>query len=153
MLHKYLQGNSMTIVILTCALESSHTQSTISTLRFGQHVSKLRNTVKMNKELSVEMLKGIVNELETRVRYYQRLELEAEHQPKIRSEDDEAFQKLKTAFEEAAEERDVLRAELDSWLDQRRTDHIAQLKREEYFVNQINNLNSQLSATVALALL
>jgi hypothetical protein len=148
MLHKYLQGNSLTTVILTCALETNHLQSTLSTLKFGQHVSKLRNTVKMNKELSLDMLKSIVNELETRVRYYQRLENISEEKSKTKLEDDEAFLSLKTAFEEASEERDLLRAELDAWLDERKADYDSQLKREEHFLSQINILNTRLVAMV-----
>jgi hypothetical protein len=151
MLHKYLQGNSITGVILTCGVESVHLQSTLSTLRFGQHVGKLKNCIKMNKEVSLEMLRLVVTELELRIRCYQRQEQETENKRENKSREDETIQKLKAAFEDATEERDLLKAELDVWLDERNAEHLAQAKREEHFLTQINLLNTKLSSHVASA--
>lgn len=94
------------------------------------------------------MLKTIVNELETRVRYYQRLENQIKEKEKKNFEEDDAFFRMKTAFELASEERDLLRTELDGWLDQRKADLDAQMVREDHFLNQINGLNNKLATAV-----
>lgn len=139
----------MTAFILTCSSEHMNLSDTLSTLRFGQQASKLRNRVRMNKELSVEMLKSIIAELEGRISYYQRLE--ADHTEKdrfSRAHNEEAWQQLKGQFEDAVEERELLRFQLDKWLDERGQELVLQKEKEEKAETEIFNLQKKVSQVV-----
>jgi len=51
-----LGGNSKTSLIVTCSPAYYNTLETISTLRFGQRAKSIKNTPKVNKELTIEEL-------------------------------------------------------------------------------------------------
>ena len=57
-----LGGNSRTALIVCCAPERQHTPETVSTLRFGERASRIRNVIVRNEELSVPELKKLVEE-------------------------------------------------------------------------------------------
>lgn len=63
-LQESLGGNSRTTLIINCSPAASSVQETISTLRFGSRAKKIRNSVRVNTELSMEQLKARVAYLE-----------------------------------------------------------------------------------------
>lgn len=139
----------MTAFILTCSSEHIHISDTLSTLRFGQQASKLRNRVRMNKELSVEMLKSIIGELEARIIYYQRLEASQSENDRIgQVHNEEAWQQLKAKFDDAVDDRDMLRCQLDKWLDERGEELVQEREKEEKAKRETQNLSSKLSQQV-----
>jgi kinesin family protein 5 len=58
-LQESLGGNSRTALIVCCAPERDHGQETISTLRFGERASRIKNKIVRNEELSVSELKEV----------------------------------------------------------------------------------------------
>lgn len=64
-LQESLGGNSRTTLIVNVSPASSCVQETISTLRFGSRAKKIKNSVHVNTELSVDQLKARVSVLET----------------------------------------------------------------------------------------
>ena len=58
-LQESLGGNSRTALIVCCAPEKDHGQETISTLRFGERASRIKNKIVRNEELSVSELKEV----------------------------------------------------------------------------------------------
>ena len=59
MLQESLGGNSRTALIVCCAPEKDHGQEMISTLRFGERASRIKNKIVRNEELSVSELKEV----------------------------------------------------------------------------------------------
>ena len=55
-----LGGNSKTSLIVTCSPAYYNTLETISTLRFGQRAKSIKNSPKVNKELTIEELLKLV---------------------------------------------------------------------------------------------
>jgi len=51
-LQESLGGNSRTALIICCSPESEHASETVSTLRFGERASRIRNKIVRNEELS-----------------------------------------------------------------------------------------------------
>lgn len=72
-LQESLGGNSRTTLIINISPASGSIAETVSTLRFGSRAKKIRNTVHINTELSVDQLKARIASLER-----QNKELEAE---------------------------------------------------------------------------
>jgi hypothetical protein len=66
----------MTAFILTCSADPAYSRQTISTLKFGQCARNLKNKIKINKELSTELLKQIIAELEMQICMYKKKEEE-----------------------------------------------------------------------------
>lgn len=56
-LSESLGGNSKTCLIVTCSPHTSNEAETLNTLRFGSRAKKIKNTPKVNTELTVEELK------------------------------------------------------------------------------------------------
>lgn len=74
--------------------------------------------MRANKELSSEMLKQVISELETRVAYYQSKE-RAEREQGLEEKRNEAIERLRCEFECVVEERDIIRTEFEAYLSQR----------------------------------
>lgn len=108
----------MTAFVLTCATEHQHLCETLSTLRFGQCAKRIKTKIKANKELSTEMLKQVILELETRVAYFQSKE-RAERERGDADKQSEMLDRLRWEFERVAEERDLVRTEFEAYLSQR----------------------------------
>lgn len=68
LLAESLGGNSNTCLIVCCAPELSHSQESISTLRFGERAKKVKNHAVRNEELSIyelrEQLRCALGEIE-----------------------------------------------------------------------------------------
>ena len=116
----------MTAFILTCDTNHLHLQETLSTLRFGKFAKKLRNKIRANKEISVDMMKQIICELETQVLYYKRKEKEnnekMEKQEKsliVQSECQEKEGVLRQKLDECERINDVMKSQLDSITEER----------------------------------
>eukprot|EP00808_Paulinella_micropora_P023422 g75006.t1 len=58
-----LGGNTKTMLVVCCSSESINAGETLSTLRFAQRAKRIKNTVYVNKQLSVEQLTLIVEGL------------------------------------------------------------------------------------------
>ncbi|GMH64267.1 hypothetical protein TrLO_g14596 [Triparma laevis f. longispina] len=61
-LQESLGGNSRTALIVCCAPERIHAPETISTLRFGERASRIRNVIVRNEELSVKELQQLLSD-------------------------------------------------------------------------------------------
>jgi kinesin family member 5 len=76
-LQESLGGNSKTTLIVTCSPHPNNLPETISTLRFGISAKKIKNTPKINKELTVAELQALLDksekELEVRSKYIEQL--------------------------------------------------------------------------------
>ncbi len=76
-LQESLGGNSKTTLIVTCSPHPNNLAETISTLRFGISAKKIKNTPKINKELTVAELQALLDksqkELQTRNKYIEQL--------------------------------------------------------------------------------
>eukprot|EP00518_Triparma_eleuthera_P021235 CAMPEP_0197547956 /NCGR_PEP_ID=MMETSP1320-20131121/2181_1 /TAXON_ID=91990 /ORGANISM="Bolidomonas sp., Strain RCC2347" /LENGTH=1108 /DNA_ID=CAMNT_0043107859 /DNA_START=52 /DNA_END=3375 /DNA_ORIENTATION=+ len=59
-LQESLGGNSRTALLVCCAPERVHASETISTLRFGERASRIRNVIVRNEELSVKELQALL---------------------------------------------------------------------------------------------
>ena len=62
-----LGGNSKTTLIVTCSPHEMHLAETVSTLRFGENAQKIKNKPKINRELTVQELQKIIEELEAKI--------------------------------------------------------------------------------------
>ena len=60
-LQESLGGNSKTKLIVTCSPHPNNLAETISTLRFGISAKKIKNTPKINKELTVAELQALLD--------------------------------------------------------------------------------------------
>lgn len=60
-LQESLGGNSKTTLIVTCSPHPNNLSETISTLRFGISAKKIKNTPKINKELTVAELQALLD--------------------------------------------------------------------------------------------
>lgn len=75
-LQESLGGNAKTCLIVTCSPSVYNEAETLSTLRFGYRAKKVKNNAKINKEYSVQELKGEVNKLEGQIgKFKSRIEL------------------------------------------------------------------------------
>lgn len=63
-----LGGNSKTTLIVTCSPHVVHLSETITTLRFGENAQRIKNKPKINRELTVQELQRIVENLEREVK-------------------------------------------------------------------------------------
>jgi len=91
-----LGGNSKTVLLLACAAAKDCTRETLSTLQFGQRAKMIKNTPKMNEEVSIRGYQLMVAQLEERLKQYENKELEhtlAEKEACI-SEKEACIQKL-----------------------------------------------------------
>ena len=72
-LQESLGGNSKTSLIVTCSPHPDNLQETISTLRFGISAKKIKNSPKINKEMTVAELQALLerseNDLKTKEKY------------------------------------------------------------------------------------
>jgi kinesin family protein 5 len=59
-LQESLGGNSRTTLIINCSPSSYNEQETLSTLRFGMRAKSIKNTARINAELSPAELKGLL---------------------------------------------------------------------------------------------
>ncbi|GMI60557.1 hypothetical protein ScalyP_jg2634 [Parmales sp. scaly parma] len=66
-LQESLGGNSRTALIICCSPESEHASETISTLRFGERASRIRNKIVRNEELSAVELKKLLDEANSEI--------------------------------------------------------------------------------------
>lgn len=62
-LQESLGGNSRTTLIINCSPSSFNDQETLSTLRFGMRAKNIKNTAKINAEVSPEEMKAIMKNL------------------------------------------------------------------------------------------
>jgi kinesin family protein 5 len=62
-LQESLGGNSRTTLIINCSPSSFNNQETLSTLRFGMRAKNIKNTAKVNAEISPEELKVVMKKL------------------------------------------------------------------------------------------
>jgi kinesin family protein 5 len=60
-LQESLGGNSKTTLIVTCSPHPNNLPETVSTLRFGISAKKIKNTPKINKELTVAELQALLD--------------------------------------------------------------------------------------------
>ena len=60
LLQESLGGNSKTSLIITCSPSMFNKDETVSTLRFGQRAKSIKNKAKVNKELSINELKYLL---------------------------------------------------------------------------------------------
>jgi kinesin family protein 5 len=63
-LQESLGGNSKTCLIITCSPASYNEAETIGTLRFGRRAKKVKNKPKINKEVSLQELKLLLEQAE-----------------------------------------------------------------------------------------
>jgi hypothetical protein len=115
---------------LTCASDKEFLQQTISTLRFGQFAKCIKNKIRMNREISLEMLKQVICELETQVNYYQKREKERLNdfvQPKFKegyvSKDNfdeikDLNEQLKSELDLVTSERNIIRQEFARFMEE-----------------------------------
>lgn len=75
-LQESLGGNSRTSLIINCSPANSSIQETVSTLRFGTRAKSIKNTVHVNRALSLEQLKA-------RVALLEKVNKELEHELKV----------------------------------------------------------------------
>merc|ERR1712087_822900 len=61
-----LGGNSKTCIIVTCSPCNYNIEETISTLRFGVNCKRVKNTPKVNEELSIAEYKALVEKMKER---------------------------------------------------------------------------------------
>jgi len=61
-LQESLGGNSRTALIICCSPESEHASESVSTLRFGERASRIRNKIVRNEELSTVELKAMLED-------------------------------------------------------------------------------------------
>ena len=66
-LSESLGGNSKTCLIVTCSPHSYNENETLSTLRFGSRARNIKNTPKVNRELTVPELKKLLAKAEERI--------------------------------------------------------------------------------------
>ena len=64
MLQESLGGNSKTSLIVTCSPHPNNLPETVSSLRFGISAKKIKNTPKINKELTVAELLTLLDRSE-----------------------------------------------------------------------------------------
>lgn len=63
-LSESLGGNSKTCLIITCSPSIFNEAETIGTLRFGKRAKQIKNKPKINKEVSVQELKTLLDKAE-----------------------------------------------------------------------------------------
>lgn len=61
LLQESLGGNSRTTLIINCSPSSYNEEETLSTLRFGIRAKTIKNQAKVNKEMSVQELKALLD--------------------------------------------------------------------------------------------
>lgn len=93
-LQESLGGNSRTTLIINISPTSGSHSETLSTLRFGSRAKKIRNSVHINTELSVDQLKGRIAMLEKRNR---ELEEELEQYTHIDGASAQTMERLRMA--------------------------------------------------------
>ncbi|TDL27492.1 kinesin heavy chain [Rickenella mellea] len=64
-LQESLGGNSRTTLIINCSPSSYNEAETLSTLRFGMRAKSIKNTARVNAELSPAELKGLLKKAQT----------------------------------------------------------------------------------------
>ena len=62
-----LGGNSKTCLIITCSPSIYNEAETISTLRFGKRAKQIKNKPKINKEMSLQELKFLLDQAEKQI--------------------------------------------------------------------------------------
>lgn len=72
-LSESLGGNAKTCLIITCSPSSYNEAETLSTLRFGARAKMIKNKPKINKIESVKELKGIINQLQTKIKQLEKI--------------------------------------------------------------------------------
>lgn len=63
-LQESLGGNSKTCLIVTCSPHPNNLAETVSTLRFGISAKKIKNSPKINKEMTVAELLTLLDKAE-----------------------------------------------------------------------------------------
>lgn len=71
-LQESLGGNSRTTLIINCSPSSYNEAETVSTLRFGIRAKSIKNTARVNAELSPMELKGLLGKAQTANTSYQK---------------------------------------------------------------------------------
>jgi len=66
-LSESLGGNSKTCLIITCSPSIYNEAETISTLRFGKRAKQIKNKPKINKEVSLQELKLLLEKAEKEI--------------------------------------------------------------------------------------
>lgn len=91
-LQESLGGNSRTTLIINISPSSGSYSETLSTLRFGSRAKKIRNSIHINTELSIDQLKAKIvllekqnKELEDELFFYRSPNTKHEHNIKIQS--------------------------------------------------------------------
>lgn len=64
LLSESLGGNSKTCLIITCSPAPYNDLETLSTLRFGQRAHNIKNTPKVNREMTVQELTRLLEKAE-----------------------------------------------------------------------------------------
>ena len=72
-LSESLGGNAKTCLIITCSPSSYNEAETLSTLRFGVRAKMIKNKPKVNKIESVKELKGIISQLQTKIKELEKI--------------------------------------------------------------------------------
>ena len=72
-LSESLGGNAKTCLIITCSPSSYNEAETLSTLRFGARAKMIKNKPKVNKIESVKELKGIISQLQTKIKELEKI--------------------------------------------------------------------------------
>ena len=70
-LQESLGGNSKTTLIIACSPSSYNEQETLSTLRFGYRAKSIKNKAKINKEVTVAELQGLLEKAEKNIKEQQ----------------------------------------------------------------------------------
>lgn len=91
-LQESLGGNSRTTLIINISPASGSYYETLSTLRFGSRAKKIRNSVHINTEFSVDQLKGRISLLEKRNKYLEEQLEQYQSKGKLTVEDANSLQ-------------------------------------------------------------
>lgn len=68
-----LGGNSKTVLLLACSSAEDSARETTNTLQFGQRAKLIKNTPKMNEEVSIKGYQMLVSQLEARLKHFEGL--------------------------------------------------------------------------------
>lgn len=64
-------GNTKTTIIVTCSMHHFHRDETINSLRFGQRARLITNSIKLNRDLSRNEMKRIIDKQELQIQALQ----------------------------------------------------------------------------------
>lgn len=106
-----LGGNSKTALLLACSPAMDSMRETLSTLQFGQRAKMIKNTPKVNEEISIKGYQMLIASLQERIQL-----LEAGAPTRTADQEDVASLKQRLLEEEAA--ASVAKREVEQWIEE-----------------------------------